>query len=404
MFDYESVVPARKYNAQSRRSRRVGPMFAACVLLFGLSACGGGEDLAYMDSLPQDEANVALSREPGVRGANPVKTAGEPGSTPEAALTDVVAATPEVKPAAAPSTAVATAPASPAETVASPVSSSVDNWLEVAIRDMRAPDGAYAKNDDRLLHRNASYYSAQSDRAVLVMGKYGTSAAFTTQNPDYKSQLSWMSSSDPMRYIDVWPRLNLWDQVYLGETYGANHAPGYTGNARVRTWGYEMWVKSKSGAWRQLVGTDGKSGEAWRPTFQGAASFESYAFDLRKETDGSTSVRTMPAIGFDSTGTYWVPHGYTGGVQAVDPYDVEAVFVLVRSQLILHDPRGIDDRHAARFLLGVGADWYPPSGVKLPYYPGVGTSRHKFVTVAPQVHVMHTMTEQELRANPPPLR
>ncbi|MCM5571726.1 hypothetical protein M6I34_14490 [Burkholderiaceae bacterium FT117] len=267
---------------------------------------------------------------------------------------------------------------------------------------MRAADGSYAANDDRLLHRSAASYSSQADRAVLAMGRYATSAAFTTENPDYQAQLSYLSMSDPMRYIQSWPRVHLWDQVYLGERYGANHAPGYTGNSRVRTWGYELWIKSKSGVWRRLFQRDDKSAEAWRPTFRGSANFESYALDLRKESDGSTSVRPMPVRGLDSSGTYWVPHGYTGGVIDIDPYDVAEVLVLCYSQLVLNDPNGVDDRQYARFLLGIGADWYPPKGVSVSYYPGIGTSRHKYVTVEPQLHVMHTMSEAVLRANPPP--
>jgi hypothetical protein len=322
-------------------------------------------------------------------------TSTTPASTTDASLAPVseVALSPVSGDLRSPSTVTAPDPV--------PVKSAVP-WIEVAIRDMRAPDGSYAANDDRLLHRSAVSYSVQSDRASLTMGRYGTSAAFTTQNPDYQSQLAYLSPSDPMRYIERWPRLNVWDQVFLGELYGANHAPGYTGNSRVRTWGYELWIKTRAGTWRQVFKTDSRSAEAWRPTFRGSASFDPSALDLRKEADGSTSTRPLPALGLDSSGSYWIPHGYTGGILDVDPDDVKDILVLCYSQLVLHDPNGVDDRQHARFLFGLGVDWYPPKGTTVPYYPGVGTSRHKYATVEPQMHVMHTMTEAEFRANPPP--
>lgn len=267
---------------------------------------------------------------------------------------------------------------------------------------MRAPNGGYALNDDKLLHRTLVSFSSQYERATLVMGRYGTPAAFTTVNPDYQTELSWLSTDSDLRQIPAWTRILLWDQVYLGEQYGAAHAPGYRGNSRVRTWGYEMWIKTKAGTWHRLFQTDSKGAEAWRPTFRGEANFASNANDIRSEPDGSYSVRPLPAIGLDSSGSYWISHGYAGGIRDVNPYDVADILILCYSQLILHDPAGPDDRQYARFLFAVGADWYPPAGVSMTYYPGVGTSRHKYVTIEPQVHVMHTMTEAELRANPPP--
>ena len=268
---------------------------------------------------------------------------------------------------------------------------------------MRAPDGSYALNDDKLLHRTAVTYSSQYERATLVMGRYGTSEAFTSVNPDYRAELSYLSASNPVRFLQTWPRILAWDHVYLGERFGANHAPGYTGNSRVRTWGYEMWIKSKGGVWRRLFRTDNKGAAAYRPTFRVGPVTDSYALDLRKEADGSTSTRPLPARGLDSSGTYWFPHGYAGGRQDVDPYDGGDVLVLAYSQLVLNEPNGVDDRKYARFLFGIGADWYPPKDrTDIIFYPSVGVSRHKYVTTEPQLHVMHTMTEAEFRANPPP--
>lgn len=361
----------RPYTSFRIESVRVPSMIVSCLLAFGLSACGhdGGIGVAMAGS--ESPADVRISEAP------------QPG-----------APTPDK---------VSQAPASQTSTTTSTSVKAPASWTDIAIRDMRGSDGRYALNDDRLLHRTLVSPSSQYERAVLVMGRYGTSTAFTTTNPDYYAQLSWVSADSPVRTLPAWTRIILWDQIYLGEKYGAKHASGYTGNSRVRTWGYEMWIKTKSGAWHQVFKTDRKGAEAWRPTFKGGANFESYAHDLRAEPDGSYSARPMPSLGLDSSGSYWISHGYAGGRRDVNPYDVADVLVLSYSQLILHDPKGVDDRSQARFLYAVGADWLPPADrpdVKM--YPSVGASRHKYVTIEPQLHVMHTMSEAEFRANPPP--
>lgn len=380
-------------NAACDQPLRILKMTSACLLAIALSACGWVSDSDAGDVA----AATAVDEMPFTADAD----------SPEKAVKPSTGVTMSVLADRASSGSGSTAPttvAASSVTATTPVAKAAaeSNWQEIAIRDMRAADGSYARNEDKLLHRTMVSPSSQAERASLAMGRFGTPAAFTNANPDYAKELSWVSMSDPVRYLEAWPRLNLWDQVYLSERYGALHAPGYTGNSRVRTWGYEMWVKSKAGVWRRLFKTDGKSGEAWRPTFKGGASFASTALDLRKESDGSTSVRPLPALGLDSSGTYWIPHGYAGGIQAVDANDVGDILVLCWSQLVLDDQSGVDDRKFARFLLAVGVDWYPPSGMKLSTYPGSGTSRHKYVTIEPRLHVMHTMTEAEFRANPPP--
>lgn len=356
---------------------RLPSMIASCVFVFGLSACGFDSTSLATDKSFDTVQESAAAVTPAAADVPSLDVKSAPVLKPVSTATDSV---PLISPEAS-------KPASAGAT-----------WLQVAVSDMRRPDGGYALNDDKLLFRGIS---SQSERATLVMGRYGTSEAFTSTNPDYAAELSFIDMSSPLRQLAVWPTLSTWDQVYLGERFGANHAPGYTGNSRVRTWGYEMWIKSKAGVWRRVIKTDTKGAEAWRPNFRGEASFEPYAFDFRKESDGSTSTRPLPAIGLDSSGTYWISHGYTGG-QTVDPYDVADILVLCYTQLIMHNATGVDDRQYARYLFAVGADWVPPRDSGITYWPSVGVSRHKYVTIAPQLHVMHTMTEAELRANPPP--
>ncbi|MEB2351357.1 MAG: hypothetical protein OZ924_08025 [Burkholderiaceae bacterium] len=393
MFENQQTfhcVPSGALWVEPLRLRRVLGIMCASLMSLGISACG---DLLFGDS-------SAVTPDSAISTASATPSNVAPGNVTNSNVIPVAAAAPAKGGVTASNPGVST------DTRSGSVAS--QSWQEIALRDMRAPDGSYALNDDRLLHRRGfspeAGGSSQYLQASLVMGRYGTSAAFTRVNPDYEAQLSYLSADNPARSLARWPLIILWDQIYLSERFGPNHAAGYTGNSRVRTWGYEMWIKNKAGVWRREFKTDEKGAEAWRPTFQGSANFDPSAHDLRKEPDGSYSARPMPALGFDSSGSYWISHGYAGGRRTIDPDDVADVLVLCYSQLVLNDPNGIDDRQYARFLYAVGADWVPPADRRsdVTLWPSVGVSRHKYVKSEPTLHVMHTMTEAEFRANPPP--
>jgi hypothetical protein len=89
--------------------------------------------------------------------------------------------------------------------------------------------------------------------------------------------------------------------------------------------------------------------------------------------------------------------------------------VSLEARLILDDDSRDDDRDAARYLLHVGADYYPTDAPPEEMLPSVGVSRAKMVTNDWQTFGMSTLsdvgrqepgggiTEEELRADPPPL-
>lgn len=285
--------------------------------------------------------------------------------------------------------------------VPSPPPAGGSAWSDVAIRDMRKVDWtgtymtSYAANDDTLWGRNSRYYSSQSERGQLSMGRYPSDVAFTTTNPDYP-EISWAAST----FSGVnWGRINVWNQIYLGETYKDSHVTGWVNNTRVMCWDFQVWIKRKStGGWVRVARTDYMGGEAWDVTFGtlGAAS----KFDLRSEVEtGYPSVRMVLDAGAPYV-PYWVPHGYAG-LTAINAADVADVLVSHKSALVVHSTLVDDDREFSRFYLACGADYYPASGT-LPFYPGVGTSRHKLVSAkwpSYQYHVMHTMTQAQFEAN-----
>jgi len=287
-------------------------------------------------------------------------------------------------------------------------------WLQAAQTDMRKNPASYtgdyaqsyAVNDARLRLRNETNYSSQSEKASLAMGRFGTSQAFTTTNPDFVLELqSWYTRSHGD--IPIWPEIISWDQLFQSEEGNGDGATGYIGNTRVLLFNKQIWIKKFStGQWHRIAKSDYSDGEVWRPNFQEYGGNKPVAnggnFDFRSETAG-VSVRTNPAIGSDR---YWVPHTYFGKT-TVDPRDVSAVCSTGCTSLILHDSNRADDRDASRFLYAIGADWYPPRGEDgkyTAYFYGIGTPRHKYVRAkwpAFQYHVMHTETWANITASYP---
>lgn len=274
-------------------------------------------------------------------------------------------------------------------------------WADVALRDMRKVDFAgayadsYAPNGATPTGRNAGgRSSSQASRANLIMGRYPTPTAFTVTNPDY-AEVSWITSSTTTSAL--WTRALYWNQIYCADPWGVSHTAGWIDNTRVMSWDHQLWIKSKAtGQWTRYAMSDSLSGEAWSPNF---SSYGGQSSSVDRRTESSTGYQSMRLV-YDSgepTGVgYWIFHGYSGGIVAIDPYDVADVLVSQKTSLVVHDSFYADDRDYARFLLACGADYYPATS--LPVYPGVGTSRHKLVTAKwPnwQYHVMHTMTQAQ---------
>lgn len=253
---------------------------------------------------------------------------------------------------------------------------------------------SYAPNDAGPTGRIINTQSSQYTRANLSMGRYPSPTAFTTTNPDY-SEVSWVSAA--VRSMPRWPRIVFWNQIYCADPWGINHIAGsWINNTRVMIWGAEVHIKSLStGLWTRYQQTDTFDGVAVSPNF---SNYSQGNKDIRTETTGYTSVRLVYDASEPSGAGYWTYHGYCTP-QWIDPADVADVMVVCRASLVVHDEGRDDDRSFAKFLVAIGADYYPETTLSV--YPGVGTSRHRLVTAkwpSYQIHVMHTMTEAQFGA------
>jgi hypothetical protein len=184
--------------------------------------------------------------------------------------------------------------------------------------------------------------------------------------------------------------LTAWGQVY--EADGGNPA----WNSRVQLRNMQAWVLSKrTNTWSVVQSQMIVEGGAFREDFQGNAS---KAADIRKESTG-ISVTAGDGHNFH----FWPK----GGRAAIDPNDIKGVYITVKARLILNDPNGPDDRSQARYLLGVGADYWLNQTIGWqanPWVNGdVAIARHKFVKPYWESFNMSTLSADELRRNPPPL-
>lgn len=273
-------------------------------------------------------------------------------------------------------------------------------WTEVAVSDMRIPGyggtypTSYAATDDTWWLRNST--SSQNRRASLVQGRYATPTAFTTTNPDYAAELSYYAANDPIRST-TWTRIQYWNQLVLSGTYRNLHTAGWENNTRVMVWDAQLWVRSAStGLFTLRYSSNTPGGDVWTPNFGTPFAKESNNADWRIET--STGYPSMRLVSTPDNSSYYFWHGY-GSVTAITGPDVSDVLVTTKAALVLDDPDAVDDRRFSRFMFNVGADYYP--GTSLAVYPGVGTSRYKFVRAEYpnfQYFVMHTMTEAQFNA------
>lgn len=264
------------------------------------------------------------------------------------------------------------------------------NSIDTIVSDMRL------KNDLPLLGPPKGPSWATGPGSV-VMGNdprgSRTPAWWNPANPRFKSGVYWNA---------FLPWMVIWDGVGHQAT-----------NTRVQIRRLKAWIRSRrTDAWQPVgpaaAGLDGahyakdsQSGDFGRP-------------DVRVEPDGSHSIRppAHPAI----------YHGWWGsGPTTIDGPDVGAVFVTLQARLVVDRRERFDDRDTARYMVQVGADYYPDTKTQVSafapvsYNPGIGLSRFKLVKPEWQAFNFATIdvgvqdpggaaiTVADFRRAPPPL-
>lgn len=180
-----------------------------------------------------------------------------------------------------------------------------------------------------------------------------------------------------------------WGQVF--EDLNGNPAA----NTRVQIRDIKAYMLSKGdNQWHLLQNSHLVEGGAFREDFVDDISKPA---DIRYEEDGSISVTAGGGYNF---------HFWTPARTSIDPNDIAGIFTTVQARLVINNPSQADDRSQARYLLDMGGDYWLDLSAQWDNWEtngDIGIGRFKYVTTEWQSFNMITLSEEEIRQNPPPL-
>lgn len=184
--------------------------------------------------------------------------------------------------------------------------------------------------------------------------------------------------------------MTAWGQLYEDST--GNPAT----NSRVQIKNIKAYMLSKrDDQWHLLQSSRKVEGAAYREDFAGDVNKPA---DIRHEKDRSVSVKTGQGYNFH----FWpINHRVP-----INREDIAAIFTTVQARLIIDNPQKPDDRSKARYLLGMGGDYWLSMTAKWDNWTtngGIGVGKLKYVTNEWQTFNMITLSPAKIRQNPPPI-
>ena len=298
----------------------------------------------------------------------------------------IVAAAQTAAPVATPAPAAKPAPTpAPAPVAAAPAAKGTVNSVQEIINDMKL----YNEGELRGVDKGMGWATGPG---FVVMGNNPRG----TNTPSY-----WKPANTQFKSNATWNAVIPWLVVFDGTGNAAS-------NTRVQLRNIKLYMKRKStGRW-EVIQNMAVSGEDYPKSLQGSNTVKA---NIRYEADGTRSLKP--------NGNDRVFHGWGSPIK-FDAWDVKALLTTVQARLVLDNPNGTDDRSRAKYLIHVGADYYPEVttrvGATAPayYFPGVGVSRAKYVrndwrafnfsTIdAGRPEPGGSISTSELISNPPPL-
>jgi beta-glucanase (GH16 family) len=191
--------------------------------------------------------------------------------------------------------------------------------------------------------------------------------------------------------------IEFWGTTYVQSTVtnGVSPAP----NTRVNIGSCKgAWFQTSTKAWhvQTFLASDISAG-LYAEDFSGAEA----ASDIRTEADGTVS---MTAGAASNGATSYTNHWFTPWPRIdIVNNDVGGVIMQCQMRLILNNSGGTDDRALAKYVVNIGGDYYPTAtGPGIANNPGIAGSRFKVVTNNWRTISMTTMTDAQMRVNPPP--
>lgn len=365
-------------------------MLTACLVSFAVSACGFGGVDSTSDDAQGALADVSESVPGKARGTPPVKrgsgTATDPQATSETVMLASLSTDSTVSGVTTTDTAagsddatITLAQASTGPTASSSSSALAEPWVDTLVNDMKL------------------YHDAPV--AVLeTLPGWGSGANWPEATPrpsGWKYAIPWTHTIEDTSHVNG----NGYPWRVPGP-YTGNQAP----NTRVQQRDIQMWWLLSDGRW--VLGTHNpRPGDSMFP-LNWAEGTQIEGRDIWRDESANGGGSSMRSIGRDAYARHlW--HEWASPHRIPDNA-IGAVTVFF-SRLILDDPKGPDDRHLAHILSAGAGDWYKDDAtLTSPKVPGVNTTymgiaRLKYVTKDWQLFGWTSLSEAQIRANPPPV-
>lgn len=187
--------------------------------------------------------------------------------------------------------------------------------------------------------------------------------------------------------------MNAWGQVYEA----AAGSPATNTRVQLRNMA-AYYLSASDGKWHLLHGSVSVEGDAYAEDFSDNVNAPA---DVRPEASGGVSVTVGNGMNYH----FW-PEGDRALLPPVG--DIAGVFATLQARLIVDDLNAPDDRQNARLLVGIGADYWRDENAQwaedYANNDDIGIGRHRYVKTGWQSYNMTTMSLEDLRESPPPLR
>ncbi len=191
---------------------------------------------------------------------------------------------------------------------------------------------------------------------------------------------------------DGWNAVLPWGQVYTDEL--GNQST----NTRFQIRNIQLWYLSKaSDTWKKWSSSSNIAGANYAEDFQNDTNIPA---DIRDENTNGGGISATLVEGYNFH--FWDSDGRT----EIDPKDIAGIWASLESRLILNDSNEADDRGEARLMMSAGADYWENTTVQWDQWKTNGDifiGRFRYLSAEWQTFHGHTLTEEQLKENPPPL-
>lgn len=185
--------------------------------------------------------------------------------------------------------------------------------------------------------------------------------------------------------------------------YTGNRAP----NTRVQVRDMQLWWLMSNGQWVRGSYVGNPGGYMYHTSWKGEQTTSENAFRDESNNGGGKSARyinmnapSSSSLQFDE----W--HWHFFGPRATAPTGYVGFATAYFARKILHDPNGVDDRANARLLADTAGDWWITATAQWDNFKTsgpMGWNRFKYLNNDWQMISFHSLTEAQIRANPPPI-